>query len=268
MRRKLNRFTVMAVGSKGSGRSSFLNGVLGKEVVTTKNTGEIDLYMVSIDDSNRSQKVTFIETPGFGKSINDEIIQNSILDYIKEQFDLYIEEESKIRRNPNYEDTRVHCVLYFISGIGNGLKQRDIVFLKQLCEIVNVIPILSKADVLTAEEVEKMRSLILDQISTYEINLLDLDNEDYIPSGKRSLNYNKKMPFPVISPSSLEDGNTSIRKHPAGVIDTEDKDVSSLCILRDILLNTHTEMMVDITSSVFYEKYRTEILESALNGDE
>ncbi|MCA9750320.1 MAG: 50S ribosome-binding GTPase, partial [Romboutsia sp.] len=100
----------MVAGPIGSGKSSLLNSLIGKEIVRTNGSNEIDIYMLNIECNEMMQRIALIDTPGFGSSLDDELLHDSIVDYIKEQLDSFIEEESKIRRNPKYEDTRVHCL--------------------------------------------------------------------------------------------------------------------------------------------------------------
>ena len=50
-------------------------------------------------------------------------------------------------------DTRVHCLLYFISPYGRGLKPLDLDVMKRLSTKVNLVPVIAKADGLTKTEV-------------------------------------------------------------------------------------------------------------------
>ena len=50
----------------------------------------------------------------------------------------------------NIPDTRIHALLYFISP--GGLKDLDIAFLQNLCTLVNVVPVVGKADSLGDSE--------------------------------------------------------------------------------------------------------------------
>lgn len=44
-----------------------------------------------------------------------------IVDYINQQFEAYLREELKVKRNlVTYDDTRIHVCLYFISPTGHG----------------------------------------------------------------------------------------------------------------------------------------------------
>ena len=43
-----------------------------------------------------------------------------ILAYIESQFDDVLAQESMIKRNPKFQDNRVHCCLYFIPPTGHA----------------------------------------------------------------------------------------------------------------------------------------------------
>lgn len=55
-------------------------------------------------------------------------------------------------RDRHIQDTRIHCALFFINPSGHSLRAIDIVVLKKLSEVVNVVPIIAKSDSLTMEE--------------------------------------------------------------------------------------------------------------------
>ena len=60
---------------------------------------------------------------GYGDQINKEDSFKSIVDYIDSQFESWLQEELKIKRNLSaYHDSRVHVCLYFITPNGHGLK--------------------------------------------------------------------------------------------------------------------------------------------------
>jgi septin 6/8/11 len=76
-----------------------------------------------------------IETAGFGDQLDKEkrfiltifiylgniFSARVITNYINQQFEAYLKEELKVKRNlAYYHDTRIHICLYFISPTGHG----------------------------------------------------------------------------------------------------------------------------------------------------
>lgn len=60
-------------------------------------------------------------------------------------------------RDKHIVDTRIHCCLYFIAPTGHTLKAIDILVMKKLSEVVNVVPVIAKSDSLTLEEREAFK---------------------------------------------------------------------------------------------------------------
>ena len=64
-------------------------------------------------------RVTIVDTPGFGDSLNAAGSFQVVENYIDEQFNQYFKDESGLNRK-NILDNRVHCCLYFVSPFGRG----------------------------------------------------------------------------------------------------------------------------------------------------
>lgn len=63
-------------------------------------------------------------------------------------------------RDKHIVDTRIHCCLYFIAPTCQTLKPIDIVVMKRLAEVVNVVPVIAKSDSLTLEERESFKQRV------------------------------------------------------------------------------------------------------------
>lgn len=63
-------------------------------------------------------------------------------------------------RDKHIPDTRIHAALYFIAPTGHTLKAIDIVVMKRLSEVVNVVPVIAKSDSLTLEEREVFKQRV------------------------------------------------------------------------------------------------------------
>ena len=60
-------------------------------------------------------------------------------------------------RDRYIQDTRIHCCLYFINPTGHALRPIDVIVMKKLSEVVNVVPVIAKSDSLTLEERERFK---------------------------------------------------------------------------------------------------------------
>ena len=83
-----------------------------------------------------------------------------IIKYIKDQHSAYLRKELTAMRDRHIQDTRIHCALYFISPTGHSLRPIDVIVMKKLSEVVNVVPVIAKADSLTLEERESFKQKV------------------------------------------------------------------------------------------------------------
>lgn len=123
-------------------------------------------------------RLTIVDAIGYGDRLNCSDNSKIISNYIDQQFERYLTDESGLNRR-NISDNRVHCLLYFISPFSRGfakmnshrimtfllfsifsLKPLDIECMKALHNKVNIIPIIAKADALTTEELVQMKETV------------------------------------------------------------------------------------------------------------
>lgn len=121
-------------------------------------------------------RLNIVDTPGYGDQVNNEnwcvecIMEGRVLKmwdswdpivkYIKDQHSAYLRKELTAMRDRYIQDTRIHCCLYFISPTGHSLRAIDVIVMKKLSEVVNVVPVIAKADSLTLEEREAFKQKV------------------------------------------------------------------------------------------------------------
>lgn len=66
-------------------------------------------------------------------------------------------------RDRYIQDTRIHCCLFFINPTGHSLRPIDVIVMKKLSEVVNVVPVIAKSDSLMLEE----REMFKQKVSTF-----------------------------------------------------------------------------------------------------
>lgn len=84
-----------------------------------------------------------------------------IIKYIKDQHSAYLRKELTAMRDRHIQDTRIHCALYFINPTGHSLRAIDIIVMKKLSEVVNVVPVIAKSDCLTSDEREAFKQKVV-----------------------------------------------------------------------------------------------------------
>uniref|UniRef100_A0A2I3SAT7 Septin 9 n=1 Tax=Pan troglodytes TaxID=9598 RepID=A0A2I3SAT7_PANTR len=278
MRRKAMKqgfeFNIMVVGQSGLGKSTLIN-TLFKSKISRKSvqptseeripkTIEIKSITHDIEEKGVRMKLTVIDTPGFGDHINNENCWQPIMKFINDQYEKYLQEEVNINRKKRIPDTRVHCCLYFIPATGHSLRPLDIEFMKRLSKVVNIVPVIAKADTLTLEERVHFKQritadLLSNDIDVYPQKEFDEDSEDRLVNEK----FREMIPFAVVgSDHEYQVNGKRIlgRKTKWGTIEVENTTHCEFAYLRDLLIRTHMQNIKDITSSIHFEAYRVKRL--------
>lgn len=265
----------MVVGESGLGKSTLINSLfltdLYPERTTSgpdkiKKTIKIEASTVEIEERGVKLRLTIVDTPGFGDSIDSSNCYKPIIQYIDDQFERFLNDESGLNRR-NISDNRAHCCFYFISPWGHGLKPLDIECMKALQNKVNIIPIIAKADTLTAIEVKRLKTRILNElnennIQIYKIPDCDSDEDEEFKIQNKKLK--ESIPFAVVgSNQTIEVRGKKVRGrcYPWGVIEVENIEHNDFLKLRQMLI-THMQDLQEVTHEVHYENYRSEKLGS------
>ncbi|KAJ3115959.1 hypothetical protein HDU96_010753 [Phlyctochytrium bullatum] len=252
-------FTIMVVGPSGCGKSTFVNTLCESQVIPRKDysaadkvalekTVQISPTTVEMEEDGIKLSLTVIDTPGFGDNINNEKGFHDILTYIEKQYDDILAEESRIKRNPKFQDNRVHAVLYFIQPTGHALREIDIEFMRRLGPRVNVIPVIAKADSVTPVELAAFKKHIMEDIAHYKIPI-----------------YNFPYDEEEDDEETVEENNEL--RYPWGVVEVDNSKHCDFSKLRYMLLSSHLQDLKEITHDILYENYRTEKLSAEAGGD-
>ncbi len=170
-------FNLMVVGPSGSGKTTFINTLCGDDVMPRKDCS--DPQAISFDktvsissytcgrlptlmiDIERLISLTVLDTPGFGDCINNEPSFQEILSYVERQYDAVLNEEARVKRNTKSVDSRVHCILYFLTPNGHGLREVDVTFIRKLGSRANILPVIAKSDSLTPRELIDFKKKVI-----------------------------------------------------------------------------------------------------------
>ncbi|XP_065539796.1 neuronal-specific septin-3-like isoform X2 [Lathamus discolor] len=263
-------FNIMVVGQSGLGKSTMVN-TLFKSKVSRKasqpgqeeripKTVQLQSITHVIEEKGVKMKLTVTDTPGFGDQINNENCWDPIIKYINEQYERYLREEILITRKRKIPDTRVHGCVYFIPPTGHWLRPLDLEFMRRLSKIVNVVPVIAKADTLTLEERAEFKQQIQEDLKTHAISVYPQEDFDQDPDD-RVLNdrIRENIPFAVVGADQEHQVNGKRvlgRKTKWGIIEVENPTHCEFPLLRDLLIRSHLQDLKDITHNVHYESYR------------
>ncbi|KAG9257771.1 putative septin AspA [Emericellopsis atlantica] len=289
-RRKKNvkkgiQFCLMVCGASGTGRTTFVNTLCGKDVLQHKESDDASnahtedgvkikpiTVELELDEEGTRISLTIVDTPGFGDQIDNEASFSEIVGYLERQYDDILAEESRIKRNPRFRDNRVHATLYFITPTGHGLRELDIELMKRLAPRVNVIPVIGRADTLTPAELAESKKLVMEDIEHYRIPVynfpydIEEDDEDTV---EENAELRGLMPFAIVgSEDVVEIGGRKVRarQYPWGVVEVDNPRHSDFLAIRSALLHSHLADLKEITHDFLYENYRTEALSKSVDG--
>lgn len=271
-------FTLMVIGESGLGKSTLVDSLFltslysEREILSSvnriKRTVSVTQSTVEIEEKGVKLKLTVVDTPGFGDSINNGDSWSSIVNYIDEQYEAYLRDESGLNRR-NIIDNRVHCCLYFINPVGHGLKPLDISVMKSLHDKVNIVPVIAKADTLTKKEVKELKQRILREIQENQILIYQFPEADEEEDDEEFIAVNKELkasvPFAVVGSNTVYEVNGKKvrgRIYPWGVVDIENPAHCDFTMLRNMLIRTHMQDLKDVTQDTHYENYRAKKLAS------
>jgi len=268
-------FTLMVVGESGLGKSTLVNSLFLSDLYSDrkhppvderlKKTVEIQKTTMEIEEKGVKLRLTIVDTPGFGDNLDGNGSWKACVKYVDDQFAAYFDGESGLNRK-NIIDTRVHCCLYFIPPYGHGLRQIDLEFLRRLQYKVNLIPVIAKADTLTAEEVKRLKDNINKEIEENDIEIYqfpdcDSDEDEEFKSQNQALK--GSIPFAVIAGTHcLEIAGKKVRgrQYPWGFVEVDSPKHSDFALLRRFIIQTHMQDLKDVTHDVHYENYRVQCL--------
>jgi len=267
-------FTLMVVGESGLGKSTLVNSLFLTDLYPERHvpsaaekidqTVKIDASTVEIEERGVKLRLTVVDTPGFGDSLNSTDCFKPIIQYIDDQFERYLTDESGLNRR-HIVDNRVHCCFYFINPSGHGLKPLDVAFMKAVHHKVNIVPVLAKADTLTQIEVVNLKKKILSEIDKQGIRIYPLpecdedEDEDYKEQCRQ---LKGAVPFAVVGANTIievKGRKVRGRMYPWGVVEVENPEHCDFIKLRTMLI-THMQDLQEVTQETHYENFRAEKL--------
>ncbi|VDK18310.1 unnamed protein product [Anisakis simplex] len=265
-------FTLMVVGQSGLGKSTFINSLFSTEK-TLAPTTQIEEKTVRLVENGVALNLTLVDCPGFGDAIDNNKCWEPVVDFVERKYLEYFSEETKIERCAIIPDKRVHLCLYFIAPTGHGLKQLDIEFMKRLHERVNVIPVIAKADTMTADELIRFKAQITKELNENNIKLYkfpEIEDED---EKKQFDPLRERVPFAVIGSNQVKEVNgrrIRYREYPWGVVEVENLKHNDFIALRDLIIRCgnlfdyHFRLLAGSVDNCFDVDFKRMVLSSVI----
>jgi len=269
-------FNVMCIGETGLGKSTLMDSLFNtnfdSQPASHKEASvKLRSHTYELEESDVKLKLTLCDTVGYGDQVNKEDSFGPIVEYVDSQFEAYLQEELKIKRNlSGYHDSRVHACLYFITPNGHGLKSIDLVCMKKLDSKVNIVPVIAKADTINKPELAKFKSKVMQELTNNGVQIYQFPTDDETIRD-RNKEMNAHLPFAVVGSNDfVKVGSKSVRarQYPWGVVQVENESHCDFTKLREMLIRTNMEDLRDATHARHYELYRKERLQQMGFSDE
>lgn len=254
------KFSLMVAGSRGTGKSSFVNCLFGSELLVdsydTTNEEFLDVKNFELTENGFTLNLQVIETVNYGNSFDTGFKPESLCAFVDEKFKAFLY-QSKQPRREGLIDLRVHCCVYFLFQTVNPISDLDIQTMKSLSTRTNLIPVVAKADTLTETELHNFEIMVRTTLAKH-----DIETCQFFSNKELLQEIRLKIPFSIISSSfspSLDNNNgiiERIRKYPWCLLDIENESYCDFHYIRKLLLE---ENMLEFVASteVYYEQFRS-----------
>ncbi|RAK73998.1 annexin ANXC4 [Aspergillus fijiensis CBS 313.89] len=297
--------------SKHSNRQP--SGLEDQEGLSTTGEGYTSSYLETEIDGERVG-LTFWDSPGLEKNIVD-IQLRGVTGFLESKFEETLREETKVIRSPNARDTHIHCTFLILdpvrldqniaaaeraaqgtprstdSTIIGILDERlDVQVLRTMVGKTTVVPVISKADTITAGHMAYLRKAVWESLKKVNIDPLEIltleDQEEYTSSesgdeeesgddegisrssapSEPSQNAPEPqtvpqlLPFTTLSPDpySLKSGDEPIgRKFAWGFADPYNPEHCDFLKLKEAVFNDWRIELREASRVVWYERWRT-----------
>lgn len=255
---------ILCVGETGIGKSTLMDCLFKANFDNTVHTHtspgvEISEHIYNLEEGSVKLRLAIVDSVGYGDQINKENSFKPLVDYIDEQFEKYLQEELKIKRDlVNFHDSRVHVCLYFLAPTGHSIRALDLVTMKALDKKCNIIPIIAKSDTISKSELDTFKTNIMSELKNngVEIYTFPVDDETVAEVNREM---NDMLPFAVVGSRDkvkVGEGFVRGREYPWGVVEIENELHCDFVKLREMLIRTNMEDLREVTHRKHYELYR------------
>ncbi|ELA40900.1 uncharacterized protein VICG_02040 [Vittaforma corneae ATCC 50505] len=231
-------FNLLVVSRRGLGASTLINSLFSAPLVKKERTDSINTTVNEIVENGI--RLTISVTTYHGEDIN------KVIKYINTANEEHFEMEQGL--SVSFPDKRMHCCLYLVPG--DKMSDYEIEGLKELGSKINIIPVITKADMFTDEELKDHR----EKINRLFRNIQFYDYEE---------NDSTQFPLAVIASENVyEEDGSSVRgrRYAWGFIDIENEKYSDFKKLQRTLI---CEKFIDLiykTDAVFYNQARKALI--------
>jgi septin family protein len=179
----------MVVGESGLGKTTFLKaicaclpneptGVLPHDGQKTVGEPSV-IFNHEFKESGVKYKFSAVDAAGFevkenltitGDRVDREANFQPIMQYIQNKQDQWAQHADPDGRSEK-PDERIHCLFYFVRP--HRVQEIDLAFMQRFSKVVNIVPIIAKADTLTRDELTKQLRELQARLTEHQIKIFD-----------------------------------------------------------------------------------------------
>jgi len=276
LRPRIICLNIMVAGLSGLGKTTTCNSLLEswwEDTTTTiskeeKKKKKTTITTVSVDPSRHFERydqkantifrIRIIDTPGFGNCVNHHYSVRPIRNYIEQCRNRRFKKEmSNNKEDDTHDDSLVHVCLYFLSP--GRLLEIDKHFLQTIQQQLTIVPIISKSDTMTDDEIAVYRSELRDTFLRERIRVYDFDTiDDTTKTTTTTITKRRGRRSGEIMAIISRDGS-----YPWGKSSPSHSDLQ---LIRDLLLSKHTERFLE-SAARHYTDYRTKRIQRRYRND-
>uniref|UniRef100_A0A4W5MF53 Septin 5 n=1 Tax=Hucho hucho TaxID=62062 RepID=A0A4W5MF53_9TELE len=195
-------------------------------------TAEITKHTVDIEEKGIMLKLNIVDTPEFVDAVKNTECWRPIRDYME--------------HGQNRKNYGVHCCQAQVCVPLHRLRPVDGVFMKALQDKVNVVPLISKADCLTPNEIRKLKGRGKNRqcIHTFGMKLYQFPDCDSDEDEE----------------AKQKDIELKVRLKPHRLLNLENQCHCDFVKLRTMLIGSHN--LKDIFCDCHYENYRAQCIQT------
>ena len=183
------RFNILTVGETGLGKSSFIMALLGKYLSAKMNKLEwhevnpggatpggvtfttAGSFVLESESTDQSVQISIFNAKGYGDLIDNSAAVPSVRDFLVDKHRRWLSVKGQYLDTASLHslDDRIHLCFQFMSP--HNLKELDVHFLETCGQLVPIVPVIAKADCLTAEEQKAQVHLVEAHIAAIRSDL-------------------------------------------------------------------------------------------------
>lgn len=261
---------LLVVGRRGLGASTLVNSLFSVPLVAKDRPNELTTSINEIAEDGIVLRVAV--TTYHGEDYN------AVLKFIEQQNEEYYEKEQGLFGK--IDDRRLHACLYLLPG--NRIHANEMRAMRAISKVCNMLPVITKADMYTEEELAGRRACIDRMLVENEISLFCYKNaiesdgcvaevpgvvdaqhevlcsDCAADEAAQAAPEGREILATIASESTYDLQGRVVRgrKYPWGFVDVANESHSDFKKLQRILVQTHYMGLLWKTDTVFYNAFR------------